>query len=125
MEKFIYRANATSRSRGVKRANRRTCADQSKRATHAADQSKRATTSSDAAGADRIDAHADARAMATRGEDDATRRARRLEANRAASAASRARKRALERDARRRVDALERLTRALATENAVLKDSLS
>ena len=105
----------TSRSRGVKRANRRTCADQS----------KRATTSSDAAGADRIDAHADARAMATRGEDDATRRARRLEANRAASAASRARKRALERDARRRVDALERLTRALATENAVLKDALS
>ena len=57
-------------------------------------------------------------------EDESTRRARRLEANRAASAASRERKRALERDARRRIHELERLTHALATENAVLKDAL-
>jgi len=78
-------------------------------------------------GESRVDARAPRRrrAMEARvSEDESTRRARRLEANRAASAASRERKRALERDARRRIHELERLTHALATENAVLKDAL-
>ena len=103
----------TWRSRGVKRANRRTCADQSKRATTCADQSKRATTSSDAAGADRIDAHADARdGDARRGRRDATRASTRGESRgergvagaeagaRAGRAATRGRARAVDARAR-------------------------
>ena len=55
---------------------------------------------------------------------DAARRARRLAANRAASAASRKRKREVELETRRRVDALESLVRAMAAENATLREAL-
>ena len=106
------------------RAIARTCDDQSKRATRAPT-NRNARRVGPTPRVPTESTHTPTRARWRRArEDDATRRARRLEANRAASAASRERKRALERDARRRVDALERLTRALATENAVLKDAL-
>ena len=52
------------------------------------------------------------------------RRAKRLAANREASAASRKRKRELERETRARVAQLEGLTAALASENAALKNAL-
>lgn len=56
--------------------------------------------------------------------DAVHRRAKRLAANREASAASRKRKRELERETRARVAQLEGLTAALASENAALKNAL-
>ena len=57
-------------------------------------------------------------------EEAERRRVKRLRANREASAASRRRKRELEREMRARVGRLERLTAALASENATLKSAL-
>ena len=57
-------------------------------------------------------------------EEAERRRVKRLRANREASAASRRRKRELERETRARVGRLERLTAALASENATLKSAL-